>query len=122
MELAKNKKNGIDWQNFMQLEMSPIKMIRNLVKNPVLTEKSSKVLVAKNQYTFDVDIRLTKPQIKKLFEDLFEVKIFAINTHRLPQKKTQLGRATGFKPKFKRAILTLKKGESISLNKIYSLN
>ena len=121
MQPTDKKKNLINWQNFMKLDSLSTKMMINLVKRPVITERSSKILITKNQYTFDVDIRLNKLQIKRLFEDLFEVKIFAINTHRLPRKKKTLGRTTGSKPKFKRAILTLKKGQSISLNKVFSL-
>jgi large subunit ribosomal protein L23 len=37
-------------------------------------------LIEKNQYTFDVDPRLTKPQIKKVFENLFQVNVLAVNT------------------------------------------
>jgi large subunit ribosomal protein L23 len=47
--------------------------------NPVITEKSYR-LIEKNQYTFDVDPRLTKPQIKKVFENLFQVNVLAVNT------------------------------------------
>ena len=42
----------------------------DLVKYPVLTEKSVR-LIENNQYTFDVDLRLSKPQVKKLIEDFF---------------------------------------------------
>lgn len=108
-------------RNRQDKDSSPVKMMMNLVKSPVLTEKSSKNLIAKKQYTFDVDIRLTKLQIKKLFEDFFEVNLSAINTYRLPPKKTRLSRTMGLKPKSKRVIFTLKQGESISLNQLLSL-
>ena len=45
-------------------------MMIDLVKYPVFTEKSVRV-IENNQYTFDVDLRLSKPQIKKLIEQLF---------------------------------------------------
>ena len=53
--------------------------MNDLVKYPVITEKSCR-LIEKNKYTFDIDLRLTKTQIKKMFEKLFNVKIIAINT------------------------------------------
>ncbi len=80
-------------------------MLIDLVKNVVLTEKSVR-LIENNQYTFDVDVKLTKPQIRKLIEDFFKVKVSAINTHRLPRTS---------KSKNKRVIVTVKSGYSISL-------
>lgn len=80
-------------------------MMIDLVKYLVLTEKSVR-LIENNQYTFDVDLRLTKPQIKKLIEDFFQVKVIAVNTHRLPYKS---------KTRNKRVIVTLKSGESIPI-------
>lgn len=80
-------------------------MLIDLVKNVVLTEKSVR-LIENNQYTFDVDVKLTKPQIRKLIEDFFKVKVSAINTHRLPRTS---------KTHYKRVIVTVKSGYSISL-------
>ena len=61
-------------------------MIIDLVKYPVLTEKSV-LLIENAQYTFDVDLKLNKLQIKKLIQDLFQVNVIAVNTHRPPRKK-----------------------------------
>jgi large subunit ribosomal protein L23 len=80
-------------------------MLIDLVKNVVLTEKSVR-LIENNQYTFDVDPKLTKPQIRKLIEDFFNVKVTAVNTHRLPSSS---------KKRYKRVIVTVKSGYSISL-------
>ena len=77
----------------------------DLIKYPVSTEKSYR-LIEKNQYTFDVDIKLTKPQIRKVFEKLFDVKVLAVNTHLLPIKKKKLGANQGYKTRFKRVIIT----------------
>ncbi len=79
-------------------------MLIDLVKNVVLTEKSVR-LIENNQYTFDVDPKLTKPQIRKLIEDFFKVKVTAVNTHRLPSTS---------KKRSKRVIVTVKQGYSIS--------
>ena len=84
----------------------------DLVKYPVITEKSYR-LIEKNQYTFDVDPRLTKPQIKKVFENLFQVNVLAVNTHLPPVEKKRLGRQQGYKTRYKRVIITIKQYQTI---------
>ena len=86
----------------------------DLVKYPVITEKSSR-LIEKNQYTFDVDPRLTKPQIKKVFENLFQVNVIAVNTHLPPVEKKRLGRQQGYKTRYKRVIITIKPNQTIPI-------
>jgi large subunit ribosomal protein L23 len=86
----------------------------DLIKYPVLTEKSTRLL-EDNQYTFDVDLRLTKTNIKALIEELFQVKVLSVNTHRSPRKKRRIGQYQGYRPKYKRVIITLKKEDSIPL-------
>ena len=89
-------------------------MIIELVKYPVLTEKSVRLLDI-NQYTFDVDIKLTKPQIKNLIEETFQVDVIAVNTHRPPRKKKRLGYTQGYKTSYKRVIISIKRGQSIKI-------
>ena len=86
----------------------------DLLKYPVLTEKSA-ILLENNQYTFDVDLRLTKTKIKELIEEVFEVKVLSVNTHRSPRKKRRLGQYQGYKPRHKRVIITLRPEDSIPL-------
>lgn len=88
----------------------------DLVKYPVITEKTYLSLYKNRQYTFDIDKRLTKIQIKKLFASLFKVNVIAVNTHIPPRKKIRVGMAQGFRPTYKRAIITLKEGDSINYN------
>jgi large subunit ribosomal protein L23 len=94
-------------------EYSLISMI-DLVKYPVLTEKTAIILSKNRQYTFDVDKRLTKTQIKKLFESLFEVNVIGVNTHIPPRRTVRVGIARGFRPSYKRAIITLKENQTIN--------
>jgi large subunit ribosomal protein L23 len=102
------------WVEFLELN-NTISMI-DLVKYPVITEKTYLSLYKNRQYTFDIDKRLTKTQIKKLFASLFKVNVIAVNTHIPPRKKIRVGMAQGFKPTYKRAIITLKEGDSINYN------
>lgn len=85
----------------------------DLVKYPIITEKTYLALYKNNQYTFDIDKRLTKTQIKILFSKLFKVDVIAVNTHIPPRQQLRVGMAQGFRPCFKRAIVTLKQGQSI---------
>ena len=89
-------------------------MMIELVKHPVFTEKSVR-LIADNQYTFDVDVALTKPEIKRVIGQIFKVDVVSVNTHRPPRKKRRLGITTGFKSSKKRVIITIKKGQSLPL-------
>jgi large subunit ribosomal protein L23 len=102
------------WVEFLELN-NTISMI-DLVKYPVITEKTYLSLYKNRQYTFDIDKRLTKTQIKKLFASLFKVNVIAVNTHIPPRKKISVGMAQGFRPTYKRAIITLKEGDSINYN------
>nr|UZA61464.1 ribosomal protein L23 [Hyalogonium fusiforme] len=91
-----------------------LKSLIDLVKYPVITEKTYLALYENRQYTFDVDKRLTKTQIKNLFENLFNVNVIAVNTHIPPRRKLRVGMAQGYRPSFKRAIITVKEGQSIN--------
>jgi large subunit ribosomal protein L23 len=102
------------WVEFIETN-NTVSMI-DLVKYPVISEKTYLSLYKNHQYTFDIDKRLTKIQIKNLFSKLFKVTVIAVNTHIPPRKKIRVGTAQGFKPTFKRAIITLKEGDSINYN------
>ena len=91
-----------------------LKSLIDLVKYPVITEKTYLALYQNRQYTFDVDKNLNKTQIKKLFESVFNVDVIAVNTHIPPRRRVRVGMAQGYRPSYKRAIITLKEGQSIN--------
>jgi large subunit ribosomal protein L23 len=103
-----------NWQEMIDTSSSTVNKLVDLVKYPVITQKTYIALYKNRQYTFDVDARLTKPQIKKLFETLFNINVISVNTHLPPRKKIRVGMAQGFRPRYKRAIITLKEGQSIN--------
>lgn len=78
----------------------------DLIKQPLITLKTSQ-LFEKNQYTFLVDPKLTKPNIKKAIEFLFNVKIVKINTCNLPKKTRRVGQFRGVRPRYKKVIVKL---------------
>lgn len=81
----------------------------DLVKYRIVTEKTTD-LANKNKYVFSVDARLTKPQIKQLFQTLLDTTIRSVNTYILPNKKKRLGLQQGYKPRYKRVVITLEPG------------
>jgi len=105
-----------NWENVLNTNFSAPTMSFDLIKYPVITEKTYISLFRNRQYTFDVDMRLTKPQIKKLFEKLLSVNIISMNTHIPPRKKMRVGVNKGFRPQYKRVIVTLQEGQSINFN------
>lgn len=88
----------------------------DLVKYPVLRTEKCGRLIENDQYTFDIDIRLTKPQIKKLIENFFQIKVIAVNTHRPPRKKKRRGAAIAYEASYKRVIITVKAADSLFSN------
>jgi large subunit ribosomal protein L23 len=88
--------------------------LADLIIKPLVTEKAT-LLMEQNQYVFEVIPKATKPDIKAAIESLFDVKVTSVNTARPPRKKKRVGRFLGFKPQIKRAIVTLKEGDSIPL-------
>lgn len=84
-----------------------------VLKRYFVSEKSTRGFEV-NQYTFEVDKRATKTEIRDAVERGYKVDVIAVNTIRLPAKKIQLGRFAGTKGGIKKAIVTLKAGQSIA--------
>ena len=85
-----------------------------IVKYPIITDKATRLL-ENNQYSFVVDRYSDKLSIKAAIEALFDVKVIKINTCRLPRKKKRVGRFIGWKPQYKKAIISLAEGNVINL-------
>ncbi len=79
---------------------------RDIIKNPVITERTAELMELR-QYTFEVNVKANKIQIKKAIEEIFEVKVSRVNTMNYKGKFRRFGRYTGFKPNRKKAIITL---------------
>jgi large subunit ribosomal protein L23 len=88
--------------------------LADLVLRPIVTEKAT-LLLEQNKYVFEVILKATKPEIKAAIESLFDVKVTSVNTLRPPRKKRRVGKFVGYKPQYKRAVVTLKTGDSITL-------
>jgi large subunit ribosomal protein L23 len=88
--------------------------LADLIHRPIVSEKAT-MLMELNKYTFEVVPKATKPEIKAAIEYLFNVKVLSVNTQRPPRKKKRVGRFVGFKALYKRAIVTLAPGDTITL-------
>ena len=84
------------------------------IKYPIITDKATKLLES-NQYSFAVNPQASKPDIKTAIEYLFDVKVKSINTSNLPIRKRRVGKFSGTKSNYKKAIITLYTGNSINL-------
>ena len=87
----------------------------DIIFAPVITEKSEK-MKEQVKYAFKVDAKATKPQIKKAIESIFNVKVEKINTLNSHPKKKRVGKYTGMTNKYKKAIVKLAKGNTISFD------
>jgi large subunit ribosomal protein L23 len=86
----------------------------DLIFRPLITEKAT-LLLENNQYSFEVDPRATKPEIKAAIEELFSVKVVGLSTMRPPRKARRVGRFAGHRAQIKKAIVRLADGDSITL-------
>nr|YP_009774045.1 50S ribosomal protein L23 [Caulacanthus okamurae]QIZ74662.1 50S ribosomal protein L23 [Caulacanthus okamurae] len=89
-------------------------ILLNLIKYPIITDKSTKLL-EENQYSFAVDRKANKINIKRAIEYIFNVKVKKINTSNTPIKKKRVGKFTGIKTRYKKAIISLDEKDNINL-------
>ncbi|MBM7700950.1 50S ribosomal protein L23 [Kurthia huakuii] len=83
---------------------------REVLKRPVITERSSEQM-AEQKYTFEVDTRANKTEVKDAVETIFGVKVEKVNIMNYKGKKKRVGRYTGLTNKRRKAIVTLAEGE-----------
>lgn len=87
----------------------------DVILAPVVSEKSYDLIEHSNTYTFEVDPRATKPQIRDAVERVFDVKVLRVNTMNRKGKVKRTGYKLGKRKDLKRAVVTLAEGDSIDL-------
>ncbi len=87
----------------------------DIIRYPVLTEKSMEAYQVCRQCTFTVDPMSNKVEIAKAVESLFKVKVDNVQTIRTKGKKKRVGKTLGKKPDGKKAIVTLKPDQKIDI-------
>ena len=94
-------------------------ILADVLVRPVITEKVNNQMERNSRYTFEVDKRANKLEIKKAVEEFYGVKVANVNTIVVPGKSksrfTKAGFIQGVKGSYKKAVVTLSQGETIDL-------
>ncbi len=84
------------------------------IKQPHISEKATD-LGQMNQYVFEVSPNYNKKELKRAIEGVYKVNVLSVNTIKIPPKKRRLGKTEGFRKKYKKAIVTIKEGQTIEI-------
>lgn len=87
----------------------------DIILAPIITEKTAG-MEPESKYAFKVANSANKTEIKQAIEKKFNVKVMAVNISNSHPKKKRVGKYTGMTSKYKKAIVTLKKGDTISFD------
>ncbi len=87
--------------------------IFDVIRAPQMSEKTLSLKEEANQFAFQVDQRANKIQIKESIEKSFKVKVLKVRTMNVRGKKKRLGRYQGLRSSWKKALVTLKEGDTI---------
>ncbi len=87
--------------------------ITDVLKKPVLTEKTMTLQANENKYTFDVDVNANKVEIKQAVEAMFGVKVESVNVMNVKPKTKRMGRYEGKSIRRRKAIVKLAVGNVI---------
>ncbi len=92
-----------------------MKYAHDIIRRPIISERSMEVVFDREgneikKYTFEVPVTANKIEIKKAVEEVFGVKVAAVNTMRVMGKVKRMGRFEGRRASWKKAIVTLEKG------------
>ena len=87
----------------------------DIIFAPIITEKTA-MMEAEGKYAFKVDVRANKTQVKQAIEKAFNVKVEKVNIMNNHPKDRRVGRYTGKTNRYKKAIVKLAKGSTISFD------
>lgn len=88
--------------------------LNEILVKPLITEKNT-MLSALNKYTFQVDRRANKNQIKDAVEKIFNVKVTTVNVVNVPSKTRRVGRSVGQTTPWRKAVVTVAPGQRIEI-------
>ncbi len=92
-----------------------MKELYSILKRPLFTEKNDRMKEKYNKYVFEVEMTANKIEIRQAVERIFGVRVVKVNTMRMQGKPKRRGRSSGRRPDWKKAIVTLKEGETIPI-------
>lgn len=85
----------------------------SVIRSPSITEKNTTLRSDHNKYVFEVKRESNKKEIKMAVESLFNVKVESVNTMIVKGKRKRMGRFSGYRPNWKKAIVKLAEGQTI---------
>ena len=86
-----------------------------MIIRPVVSEKSYDLIEDHNTYTFEIDPRSNKTEVKQAIEQIFDVRVLRVNTQNRKGKNKRTGWVMGKRPDRKRALVTLAVGDEIDI-------
>ena len=92
-----------------------MKEARDIIIKPVVSEKSMLLMQENNTYSFQVNKKANKIEIRKAIQEIFNVKVEKVNTMNVTGKKRRLGRNEGKRPDWKKALVKLAEGDEIEI-------
>lgn len=110
------KEEAVEKTESVVLPASPTKFTHKILIKPIITEKATE-LKTLNKYVFEVSPKTNKVEIKKAIQELYNVKPLKINIIKVKGKFVRYGKARGRTKNWRKAIITLKKGEKIEFTK-----
>ncbi len=97
-----------------KFQASKTNLAYRILKSPQVTEKATD-LTKKNQYIFKVFPRANKSEVKKAVNELYGVDVLDVKIIKVPAKKRRLGRISGWRKGYKKAIIKVKEGQKIEV-------
>ena len=86
----------------------------DIIVRPLITEKTTK-LIEQNKYTFEVKQGSNKVEVAKAVEELWQVKVVAVNMINTQRKTRRVGKYEGLRPAVQKAVVTLAKGDKLDV-------
>ena len=93
--------------------MSNMNRYYDLVREPIITEQSGRMIEDFNRYTFKVSVKANKVEIKKAIEAIFKVTVVKVNTINVKPKFKRVGQHEGYTAAYKKAVVQLAEGQTI---------
>ena len=92
-----------------------MKDVYSVLKRPLLTEQNDRLKEKFNKYVFEVELHANKIEVRQAVEKIFGVTVVKVNTMQVLGKVKRRGRTEGKRPDWKKAIVTLKEGDTIPI-------
>jgi large subunit ribosomal protein L23 len=89
-------------------------ILSRVLVEPIITEAAT-AAIEQDKYIFKISATANKAQIKAAIEKLYKVKVLKVNTVTIPKKARVRGRVLGWKSSYRKALVTLKKGDKIDV-------